>query len=162
MANANGYSRMPPVATNEKDAEGIELLSEWITTQLPGRQDYDAWRLANFGSLISPEGAPGANPDGDRDSNESEFLKQTNPKDADDFYRPSMSAGADAVNLELPVLAGRRLTVETSTDLGISDPWSPWTVFGNHGIPLAVGETNSLTGPIDGPERFFRIRFMEE
>jgi hypothetical protein len=53
-------------------------------------------------------------------------------------------------------------TVETSRDLGISDPRSPRKVIGNHGIPLAAGETHRLAGPIDGPERFFRIRFTEE
>ena len=54
------------------------------------------------------------------------------------------------------------VTVESSSDLGLLDPWSPWAVLGNHGIPLAPGLTNTLVAPALEPKRFFKIRIEEE
>jgi mono/diheme cytochrome c family protein len=162
IANTNGYSRMPPLATNEKDNEAIQLLGDWILNTLPARQDYNAWRLVCFGNLISPQGELGANPDGDRDSNQAEFLKYSNPTNGLDFYSPRIAVSNAQVRIELPNFAGRRVTVQTSTDLGLADPWSLWQVQGNNGIPPAPGLTNTLTGPAADPERFFKIRIEEE
>ncbi len=65
VAVANGFTRMPPLGTSELDQVSIDLLAEWIGTSLPSRQDYDAWRLDQFGSSSSPEGDPMADPDAD-------------------------------------------------------------------------------------------------
>jgi hypothetical protein len=58
----------------------IDLLAEWIGTSLPSRQDYDAWRLDQFGSSSSPEGDPMADPDADGFTNRQEFLAMSQPK----------------------------------------------------------------------------------
>jgi hypothetical protein len=153
---------MPPIATNERDEQAVQLLTDWILNTLPLRQDYDSWRLAYFGDLVSPQGERTANPDGDRDSNEAEFLNYSNPTNSSDFYAPKIWASSTNVAIELPNFLGRRVTVETSTDLGLTDPWSLWLVRGNDGIPLAPGLTNILTAPATDPNRFFKIRIGEE
>ena len=73
MAVANGFTRMPPLASNELDQTNIALVTEWIHA-LPGRQTYADWRLATFGSGNSPAGDPAADPDGDGRDNTAEFL----------------------------------------------------------------------------------------
>jgi hypothetical protein len=153
---------MPPIATNEKDHEAVQLLADWIVNTLPSRQTYDAWRLGYFGDLVSPQGERGADPDGDGNSNESEFYKFSNPTNSFDFYIPVIAANDSQVILQLPNFPGRRVTVETSTDLRIPDSWSLWPVQGNNGIPPAAGLTNTLVAPLDDPMRFFKIRVQEE
>jgi glucose/arabinose dehydrogenase len=162
VAATNGYTRMPPIASNEKDLQAIQLLADWILTSLPARQTYDAWRLAWFGNLTSPQGERGANPDGDRYSNEAEFLAYTNPTNASSFFTPHIAVTNRVVAIDLPALLGRRMFIETSTDLGITDPWTLWNVPGNNGLPLAVGLTNTLSGPATAPKRFFNILIEEE
>ena len=66
------------------------------------------------------------------------------------------------VKIELPNFAARRVTVQTSTNLGVPDSWSLWQVPGNNGIPWAPGLTNFLTGPSADPKRFFKIQIEEE
>ena len=158
----NGYTRMPPIATNEKHLEAMQLVHDWISTNVTTRLDYNAWRLAYFGNLVSPQGERTANPDGDADSNEAEFLKFSNPTNGLSFYSPLIRTSNNLLAIQLPNFAGRRVKVESSTDLGILDPWSPWQVSGNNSIPLAPGQTNTLVAPIADPKRFFKIRIEEE
>ena len=162
IAATNSYTRMPPIATNEKDLAAIQLVSDWISTNLPARLDYNTWRLAYFGNLVSPQGERAANPDGDQDSNEGEYLKYSNPTNGLSFYSPRIGVSNHQLVIELPNFAGRRVTVASSSDLGILDPWWPWDVLGNHGIPLAPGMTNTLVAPILETKRFFKIRIDEE
>ncbi len=158
----NGYSRMPPIASTEKDLEAIQMVGDWILNTLPSRQDYNAWRLAYFGSTNSPQGDPGANPDGDLDSNQAEFLKYSNPTNGLDLYVPNFKISGSQFSIELPNFPGRKVFVDTSVDLGLTDPWSLWQVTGNDGIPRALGTTNTLTAPDTDPQRFFKIRIDEE
>lgn len=162
IAATNSYSRMPPIATTEKDLAAIQLVADWISTNVPARMDYNAWRLAYFGDLVSLQGERTANPDGDGDNNEAEYLEYSNPTNGLSFYSPAIQAGASQVAIQLPNFAGRRVTVDTSTDLGLLDPWSPWAVLGNNGIPLAPGLTNTLFAPMLGSKRFFKLRIEEE
>lgn len=162
VARTNGYTQMPPIASNEKDNEAIALLGSWIANTLPSRQDYDSWRLAYFGDLVSPQGDPAADPDGDGEGNQAEFLEYSNPTNFLDHYTAKIAVSNNTVAIELPNFPGRRATVETSTDLGLTDPWLRWNVVGNDGIPLAAGLTNVLTGPVLDPKRFYQIRIQEE
>jgi glucose/arabinose dehydrogenase/mono/diheme cytochrome c family protein len=162
VARTNGYTQMPPIGTNEKDTVAIQLLADWILNTLPSRQNYDSWRLAYFGSLTTPQGERGADPDGDGVSNEGEYLQYSNPAQATDFYSQRIVVTNSQVAVELPNFIGRRVTVQTSTDLGIADPWKVWQVPGNNGLSYAVGQTNVLSAPITNPMQFFRIRFQEE
>ena len=157
IATANGFTRMPPLATSQLDQAGIALLTEWITSALPVREGYDAWRLAEFGSATSPEGAPDADADGDGLTNRGEFLAGTHPLDPRSYLltQPSLDGASIQVRFYLP--ANRTFRVETSTDL---NTWAPWDVPGNDGQPRAAGVL-TLTGPLDGPRRFFRLVLTE-
>jgi len=162
IAAANGYTRMPPIASNERDLQAIQLLADWIFASLPARQTYDAWLLPWFGNLTSPQGERGADPDGDRHSNEAEFLTYSNPTNSSSYFTPHVAVTNRVVTVALPGLLGRRMIVQTSSDLGITDPWTFWNVPGNNGLPLAVGLTNTLSGPATDPKRFFNVLIEEE
>ena len=162
MAATNSYTRMPPIATTERDLAAMQLVYDWISTNLPTRMDYNAWRLAYFGNLVSPQGERTANPDGDRDNNEAEYLKYSNPTNGFNFYTPSMTTRSNHLTLQLPNFAGRRITVKSSIDLGVLDPWTPRDISGNNGIPLATGQTNSLVVPATETKRFFQLFIQEE
>ncbi|MEM9081228.1 MAG: PQQ-dependent sugar dehydrogenase, partial [Verrucomicrobiota bacterium] len=90
-AAANGYTRMPPLATTVIDPEGTQLLLDWISNEAPPFTSYDEFRLHYFGNLTSPAGDPTANPDGDNNNNLAEFQTQSNPLDRTSNWQPSLT-----------------------------------------------------------------------
>jgi mono/diheme cytochrome c family protein len=154
---AAGFTRMPPIATSEIDPEGSALLAEWISSALPARQTYDQWRLLWFGSSDLPEGDPDSDPDGDGHTNADEFMAGTNPTDTFAPALPALSMTDDTITLGFDVPANRAFQIEVSSDLV---EWSLWDVPGNDGL-LRADSSLSLSGPIAGPQQFFRLRFSE-
>lgn len=157
VAVSNGFTRMPPLGSSELDRVNIQLLADWITLQLPGRQDYAAWRLDRFGSTNSLAGEPGSDPDEDNRSNLEEFLTYTDPQQPGPARFATLGGTGDQVNVGL-ALPGRLVQVEASTNLA---DWFSWLVPGNDGLPLATGMVRQLHGPAPGPEGFFRFQVIE-
>lgn len=154
MAAANGFSRMPPLATSMLDEEGIQLMVDWIKQQLPGWQSYADWRLAYFNSTNSPSGDPDADPDADTRSNWEEFLTRSDPTNDTSYWTGQIALAPNGVEVSY-VLANRGVLVETSADLL---NWSPWAVNGNHGLPVASGQVVRLNAPSAPSNAFFRFR----
>ena len=157
VAVANGFTRMPQLGSNELDQEAIALLTAWITQSLPARQTYADWRLARFGSAVSANGAPEADPDGDRATNREEFLAGTDPLNGTSFPTATLAVGASSVTLGLNLPANRWFQVETSTNLL---NWSLWDVPGNQALP-APGVPVNLTAPAPTAQQYFRVRLGE-
>ena len=157
VAATNGFTRMPPLGSNELDATGIALLTEWITTALPARQSYADWRLANFGSASSPEGVPDFDADSDGSVNAQEFLAGTAPHDGGSFLLPQPTAAGSSVTLDFSLPANRSWQIETSADLAT---WTSWNTPGNAGLPHPGGPV-SITGPRTSGSQFFRLRLWE-
>ncbi len=153
MAASNGFTRMPPLASNVIDTASVALLESWITGELVTNLTYDAWRLARFGSSSSAEGAADQDPDHDGMDNYSEFLAGTQPKDASSALKPQLVSSGGNVKLSFTLPPNRSFTVKTSSDLG---QWTPWEIPGNQGLPVAGG-TIELTQPQVEPSRFFRV-----
>ncbi len=156
-AAANGFTRMPAIATNLTDPEGVALLTAWISEVLPGREGFAAWRLRLFGSATDPAGDPAADPDADGHTNHAEFLAGTNP--ADGASAPALHATPDGDQLTIGfhIPDHRSWQVEWSPDLR---DWSPWDAPGNHGLPLPAGPV-TITGPVPAPSTFHRLRLQE-
>jgi hypothetical protein len=84
IAGANGYSRMPPLATALPDLEAAELVATWISQEVHPYATYAEWREASFGNVTSPEGESSADPEGDRLDNFGEWVFGTDPAMVDD------------------------------------------------------------------------------
>ncbi len=152
MMGANGYSRMPPLASSELDQTDIALVEAWINNTLPGEQTYDQWHQSQFGAPTPPSGDENGDSDGTGQTNYLKFLAGINPRNGS-VFAPSVSlAGGNAI-LSFNVPANRSVFVETSTDL-LS--WNPWDVPGNGGIPQPGG-LNIMTGVATSPRMFFRL-----
>lgn len=85
LAGANGYTRMPPLATAVRDLEAEELVAAWIQQEVHPYATYEEWRTAKFGNTTSPQGQPGGNPEGDGLDNFGEWVFGTDPAAIDDF-----------------------------------------------------------------------------
>lgn len=157
MAMTNGFTRMPPLGSNEVDPTNIALVADWITNTLPTRQTYADWRLTQFASSTSPEGEPEADPDADGSPNSAEYLAQTPPRDGRSFLRPDIVAQGNQVQITFNVPANRSTFIETSFDL---TNWSLWDVPGNAGLPLPGGPI-TLTAPRFTPQQYFRLKLQE-
>jgi glucose/arabinose dehydrogenase len=84
VAGANGYTRMPPLATAVPDLEAAQLIAAWIGQEVHPFRTYQEWRIARFGNDTSPEGEATENPDGDKLDNFGEWAFGTDPALADD------------------------------------------------------------------------------
>jgi uncharacterized repeat protein (TIGR03806 family) len=157
VAAANGFTRMPPLATSELDQTSIALIQDWIATQLPARQDYTAWRQQKFGSTSSPEGEPQQNPDSDTMANEGEYLTGTEPLDGGSTFQHSLTQSGNGVTISFTLPALRSFQIESSTDLST---WTPWDAPGNGGLPIPGGPV-TITGGAGNPRQFFRVRVWE-
>lgn len=157
IAVTNGFSRMPPVGSNVLDQSNINLLTTWINGELTDRQDYAAWRVSEFEPDNDPAGAPDQDPDGDGVTNYQEFLAGTNPLNGASIFQPQLTAASGNLTLNFSLPVNRSFHIETSDNLG---QWTPWDVPGNQGTPVA-GAPIQLDVPTVDPQRFFRVRVME-
>jgi uncharacterized repeat protein (TIGR03806 family) len=157
MVGTGGFSRMPPLATREIDPTNIALVSDWIMRALPSRKSYAQWRLETFLSATSPEGDPGADPDGDGASNHAEFLTGTLALNGGSFLVPSLSLFDGSVFLNFTVPANRSVQIEKSANL---TDWSLWDVPANNGLGQPGGAVD-LSGPADDRCHFYRLNIRE-
>ena len=75
---------------------------------------------------------------------------------------PNLRSTAGQFSIALPEWQGRKITVFTSTNLIRPEPWDLWLVPGNAGIPPLPGQSNKVIGPMDAPQRFFKIRVEQQ
>lgn len=159
VAATNGYTRMPPIATNETDHAAIQLLTDWINQEASSEITYNAWRISRFGNDTSADGEPNANPDGDQSTNLHEWLAQTNPNDGTDFLATNILQSEGSIQIDLPAYSNRSVLIERSTDL---TNWLAWAAPGNDGLPRNPALPNpTLTAPSNGAREFFRFRIQE-
>ncbi|MEK7953149.1 PQQ-dependent sugar dehydrogenase [Luteolibacter soli] len=155
IATANGFTRMPPLATSQLDPQGIQLLQSWIDGPLSTRQFYTEWRQEHFGNITSPAGDPNADPDTDGITNHQEFLTHTDPNSGTSLWHPALTVGN--TSLTFPNLEDRSMRLETSTDF---QSWDTWNVPANDGLPVP-GVSRSFPRDPGGTRRLFRFRIEE-
>jgi uncharacterized repeat protein (TIGR03806 family) len=151
-------SRMPPLATRELDPEAIQLITDWITRELPTRLSFSDWQTYYFRSTTSPESQPGADPDRDGQSNAEEYLANTDPTNASSRFNSLLgsTAGAQAL-FTFTQPANRAALVETSTDLV---NWTLWDVPGNMPSYPGIAQPRMFTVPLNmESQRHFRLQF---
>ena len=157
-AAANGYSRMPPLATSEIDLEGVQLLADWIAGEVQAYPTYEEWRIARFGNGNSAEGAPGTDPDLDGASNRHEWMTNTDPLSSSSVWQPVARVEGNTIAHDFTGLGNRSTRLLWSNDL---IHWSPWQVPGNDGIPRPPGSLQTLIGPMELDAGFFKFEIEE-
>ncbi len=156
MAASNGFGRMPPLASSELDQADIQLITNWINSELPNRTLYDQWKSTYF-TALDPNGAKTADPDGDGVSNYDEYLLGSSPLSK--AMPPLLSI--DGVNsLSFQRHAFRYYALETSTNL---QNWTPWPIpaFENSYLPTNSSAQTSLPPVPAGGNQFFRLKVTE-
>ena len=148
--------RMPPLATHERDLTAEAMIADWINTDLPTRQSFAEWQTSEFGSTSDPDAQPWANPDGDAQDNGLEFMLRGDPHANDPPYVTAGEPDGALFSLNFTHPANRSVLIETTGDFL---NWSLWDAPGNAPLFPAADLARTVTGPTDGPNRFFRLRF---
>jgi uncharacterized repeat protein (TIGR03806 family) len=141
VANANGFTRMPPLATSELDHRSIDLLAEWITEIPATAPAIGNARLTAFNALPPVDGTTPDHP-------------------LPNIQRMALApiTGFGSVRLSFHPPAGGSGQVEVSSNLA---DWKPWDVPGNDGLPKEHG-TVTLEGQAEGSCQFFRLKIEDD
>jgi hypothetical protein len=96
-----------------------------VTASIPGDIDGDGlgdtWESTNFGSLSNPNGAPGLDPDGDRDTNLVEFTRDTDPNNKFSYYSSTNDLVPDSWKAFYSIGLGTVSSTENSDGDGLFD-----------------------------------------
>lgn len=158
---ANGFSRMPPLATTVIDEVATNLVHTWISTELTNRQTFAQWQLAIFGSTNAPNALATADPDGDGANNYYEYVTHTSPTNAVPApWTIAIDKAAGTASVIFQRIANLGFVVETSTDFA---NWTVWDVPDNTPKFSAASFVDTVSGPLSGGEtnRFFRVKLVE-
>ncbi len=150
-----GAPRMPPFGSNELDPVAIQLLTDWITLELPTRESLAQWQTRNFGSPAPLTG----DADFDGQTNGFEFLTGTDPLNANGRWTLSAQLVGGNYEVTFPQTENRAVLVETSLDL---QTWSLWDVPGNQPMFTFEGAMRTITGSANGDQQYFRARLIEQ
>ena len=151
-----GSLRMPPLSSNEVDPQAVDLLTQWINLS-PARQSFPSFQELHFGSKVSPEAQPLADPDQDGLGNRLEYLLGSNPLRPDAAMGPEVSYQSGSFSLSFEQPANRAVLIETSTDLV---DWTRWQEPENLITFPATTQIRYFEGSVENPRRFFRVQFQ--
>ena len=159
---ALGSDRMPPLATSVINTQALQLLTAWITNDLPHYQSYTDWQKERFDAGASSDSAPGADPDNDCAPNYLEYLTRTDPHSAAEAWKISLRHTDEGTEIRFPRIAKRGFEVEWTTDLLKPRSWTSLDVPGNQPFFSAVThEVVVRDTDFSGGQKFYRVRVFE-
>jgi hypothetical protein len=148
---------MPPLGTTELDSTNIQLITDWINSELATRPIYDTWRSSHFAAL-DPAGDRTADPDGDGLDNYREYLLGSSPLTGAGAWQAQVQTGTSP-KLRFLRKSHRLYSIQTSETLG---SWSAWTPAGLPSGYSAQDEWIELPIPTTpGGKQFFRFQVSE-
>ena len=128
---------------------------------------FESWQLAHFGCTICPQALPTADPDGDGQDNEAEYLAGTDPMSSASALRITSAARAgDNVAITWTTSGGHTNVVQVTAGDGngnfATNDFAD--IAGSTAIIPGSGDaTNNYTdvgGATNAPSRFYRIRLV--
>ena len=153
---------MPPLDSTVLDTNGINLISRWITNDLPGYQSFADWQLAKFGSTNAPNAAPTADPDGDRAVNYLEYLTGTDPLQSASNWRIGVQRTGTVAQVQFTQIANRAFEVQGTTNLFNAGSWSALDVTGNEPFFSITNRPALVNDSISNLNtKFYRVRVFE-
>ena len=162
-----GPGQMPPIASNERDVQSIDLLQRWITRTLAGYEPvtmpFADWQGRHFGTSTAPAAAAAADPDGDALSNRLEYLLETDPGDRASTW--GLAAVVDDGNIWMELSRrpnrGLDLVLEEATDP--QGPWHTWTAEVNDRV-FSSAPGVARFGPVipEAAGKFYRLRAIDQ
>ena len=160
LSETNGYTRMPPIGSNQIDDLSAARITDWINNVLATRQTYDQWAAIELSGVAPNLRLKSANPDNDDLSNEEEFLLGTPPLIGSSANSMGLNGqiNGNLFELTIPSLPGRSVLVEKTSDL---INWERWNVMGNNGAEPAIMGPRTLSGSANDPKSFFRLLIKE-
>lgn len=155
-----GALRMPPLASNLLDTNAINLLSAWITNDLPSYQTFADWQLAVFGSTNDPNASATADPDLDGANNYLEYLTGTDALNPANYWAISgIQMSNNAAQVSFPQIANRGFELQATPSLFDSNSWSPLDIPGNEPFFSVSNRITTIVDPqLDPSNKFYRIR----
>jgi glucose/arabinose dehydrogenase len=154
-----GPLRMPPIASNLLDTNGINLLSAWITNALPSYQTFADWQVANFGSTNDPRASATADPDSDGANNILEYLTGTDPLNGTSFWAIGIQATNNAAQISFQQIANRGFELQGSTTLSGSNSWSALDLPGNEPFFSITNRNAVISDPAwESTNKYYRVR----
>jgi hypothetical protein len=152
-----GKERMPPLATSVIDQQAVNLISDWITQDLPQFQTYEVWAAEKFSGGVP---ARDGDADGDGISNYAEYLLGGNPNQIDTPPLSSATVEDGQVKLTFKHPANRGVFFEWTDDLPPAG-WRPVDVPENKLLFPAQTATRTLTDALNGERKYYRMRVVE-
>jgi mono/diheme cytochrome c family protein len=149
-----GSRHMPPIATTELNAEGIELIADWITNMKPWELNFTEYAALHFGEEADPlEKVPDADPDLDGFSNYAEFVLKRSPVIEDVEPLARLTRDLTGLVLEVALLSDRHTWIERNSTL----EGDGWVVVAESRFPM---EGRQLSMPIEsqGEMAFYRVQ----
>ncbi len=154
MAATNGFGRMPPLATNEIDTAGVELVTRWINGELLDHPLYEQWRDGFF-AASDAMGGKEIDADGDGMSNYQEFLLGSSPVSGSGSWQAAVVNGS----LQFLRKSHRYYSIQTSEDL---KQWVSWPVPEIENTYQASDEQIQIPIPASpSGKQFFRFQVAE-
>lgn len=145
--------RMPPLATTITDQDAIDLITQWITGEVPNRQSYEQWALASFGSTGTAETIKSGDFDHDGQTNLMEYLAGTDGASQQSAF--SLLLNQTQFSYVHP--ANRILLIESSEDL---INWLPFDHADNSLFAPASTQNKVFNLPA-GNRLFLRARISQ-
>ena len=155
--STRGSGQMPLLATSVLDNKAIQLLSAWITNDLPSYQTFAQWQVANFGSSNAPNAAPNFDADGDSSPNFSEYIARTDPQSSNSVWSISMSNNGGQVQLQFTQPTGRCFAIEESRDL-FPPSWQFKNVPENRPFYPAEARPVIVNDSATSTQKFYRVK----
>jgi mono/diheme cytochrome c family protein len=155
-----GTLHMPPLATTVVNTQAVQLLSAWITNDLPSYRTYNAWAASYFGTNTNNV-ALLQDYDGDNARNYLEYLTGTDPTNPNSFWTVNVTAGGGSNTISFAQRANRGFEVQRNYSLFDSNGWIPLDLPANAPFFSSSNITGSVTDAATTNAAYYRVRVFE-
>ncbi len=153
-----GQNHMPPLATSLINTQAVQLLSDWITNDLPNYQDFTDWQLAYFGTTNGANVGATGDYDGDGAGNYLEYLTGTNPTNSASHWTFNLAVAGVVDTVSFLQVANCGFEVLCTTNLRSPITWTPLDQPGNEPFFWRTNRAGKVQDPQTTVTKYYRMR----